>query len=70
MSDKVTITKEEYFNLKLDAERLNRLEIGGVDNWSHYGDAIHNVKHIGLPTWDDFEEDLRIEIFGKSKEDA
>lgn len=33
-SDKITITKWEYFGLKKDEEELLALQCAGVDNWS------------------------------------
>jgi len=37
----VSITKKDYVRLlKADAE-LNRLNLGGVDNWEWYGDSLN-----------------------------
>ena len=38
--EQVCISKKEYEQLLKDAEKLNRLECYGVDNWSDYGRAM------------------------------
>jgi hypothetical protein len=60
MTDKIEITKEEYFGLRTRSERLKRLENGGVDNWSWYGESIYGED---VQDWDEFEEELRKEIW-------
>lgn len=37
----VTITKAEYESLLDDQLWRQCLESGGVDNWSYYGDSLH-----------------------------
>lgn len=36
----VTISKEEYEQLKRDSYKLACLEAGGVDNWEWYGESL------------------------------
>lgn len=40
MSEMVTITKEEYEDLKDSAFKLDCLESGGVDNWEWYHESL------------------------------
>ena len=60
----ITISKKEYFNLRLAAAKLLLLEYGGVDNWEWYGESLcpddTNVDDIDI-----IEEKLQIEIFGE-----
>lgn len=49
----VTIPKDEYLSLKVADERLRRLENGGVDNWTYYGDSLNPE---GEPSISEFEE--------------
>lgn len=46
MSDEqmVTITKAEYDQLLNDQKFLECLQMGGVDNWEWYGDAIEQCQ--------------------------
>lgn len=57
----ITVSKEHYFRLRLDAETLRLLEQGGVDNWEWYGDSLYRNGE----TLDEIEENLRLEIFGE-----
>jgi hypothetical protein len=41
--EQVTITKDEYENLKRDKRKLDALERNGVDNWEWYGDAMSSI---------------------------
>lgn len=45
----VVISVDEYFKLVKDQEKLNALEMGGVDNWEGYGDALYEDP-FGEPT--------------------
>ncbi len=38
----ITISKKEYTQLKKDADKLECLEAGGVDNWPHYSDSLRD----------------------------
>lgn len=55
VNGKVIITKTLYYNLKVEAETLRRLENGGVDNWEFYGEALNPEDECAL---DEFEEAL------------
>lgn len=46
MEEMVTITKAEYEDLKRDSLMLSKLEAYGVDNWSGYGEAVHDSEGI------------------------
>lgn len=37
----ITISVSAYKELLKDAEKLRRLENGGVDNWDWYGDSLY-----------------------------
>ena len=37
----IKISPSEYRSLLKDAEKLARLEAGGVDNWEWYGDSLY-----------------------------
>jgi hypothetical protein len=41
MDGNITITKKEYLDLLICEEELLRLESGGVDNWSWYGESLN-----------------------------
>lgn len=57
----ITIRKQEYFNLRLSQEILDRLEAGGVDNWDWYSDSLNPDEGESL---EEFEERLKKEILG------
>lgn len=59
--DMITISKEEYFNLKCSDLKLMLLEQGGVDNWDWYGDSLNPD---GEPSFLELKKDLHKEIFG------
>ena len=40
----ITITKQEYFDLRVAKEILSRLEAGGVDNWEWYSESLYPDK--------------------------
>lgn len=63
MEGTVTITKDEYFRLCVDAEKLKRLECGGVDNWNWYGESLNPD---GEPSFEEYENRLMKEIEAKS----
>lgn len=44
--DTMTISKREYDRLLKKADRLERLEAYGVDNWNGYGDTIRDTDHL------------------------
>ena len=56
----VTISAQEYVRLRLDSERLARLECGGVDNWDWYSEALYS-RDFNKATLDEFEEKLKKE---------
>ena len=56
LTGSVTVTKADYFQLLCSANRLEKLENGGVDNWEWYGESLNQDTNI-----DDDEE----EIFSK-----
>lgn len=62
MIDTIEITKLEYYSLLETAERLSRLEAGGVDNWHYYGDAIYGEDNE--ESMDAWEERTKKEVFG------
>lgn len=56
----VTLTREEYVELKRDALLLESLQNQGVDNWGgygdHYGDYMDMLISEGLATDEEIEE--------------
>lgn len=62
MKGTITIPKDEYLSLKVNVERLLRLEASGVDDWTWYGDALNPD---GEPSIEDFEKSLSKEIEAK-----
>ncbi len=68
----ITISKKEYFDLRLASAKLLMLESGGVDNWEWYGESLFpddsSFDDGAIPNFETIEEKLRIEIFG-DKED-
>lgn len=65
MIETTEISKLHYFNLLKDSEKLRRLERGGVDNWEYYGDAVFGGPYNEIQDWDDFEEELKIKVWGE-----
>lgn len=61
MSDNITITKKEYFDLKCADEKLNMLINSGVDNWDWYGDALNPDEG---QSYTDLVSELKTEILG------
>jgi hypothetical protein len=55
------ITKEEYYRLKCADLKLNMLEVGGVDNWSWYGESLNPD---GEKSLSDLCDELKTEILG------
>jgi len=47
----VTISKEEYLRLRKAEEKLNRLEVAGIDNWGWYEDYLNEWMSI----WESLE---------------
>ncbi len=60
----IKITKEEYIRLRMCEEELNRLEIGGVDNWEWYSESLYPDDKDDLDT---FEEKLIKEVEEKNE---
>jgi hypothetical protein len=57
MSEKqITISVKDYVRLIMSSEKLNRLEIGGVDNWEWYGESLNPEGEQDL---DEYEEELK-----------
>ena len=61
--DNITITKQEYFQLKLAEATLDMLQGAGVDNWDWYTDALYPEGEEDL---EEIEIYLRKEILGES----
>jgi len=59
MVEQITISKTEFLRLKIVEEKLDRLEIGGVDNWDWYGESLNPA---GQPSLDVFEEREKLRI--------
>lgn len=59
----VTISKKEYFDLRLASAKLLLLECGGVDNWEWYGESL-NPDDDDVDKLEAVEEKLQLEIFG------
>ena len=59
MEGKVTITKKHYLELMVESEKLNRLECGGVDNWTWYDESMFPDDR---PDMDTFEEEAKSRI--------
>lgn len=55
----VTISKQEYANLKKSQVKLQMLEGGGVDNWDWYGDSLNPD---GEPSYSDLCDEIDAEI--------
>ena len=62
----ITISKKEYFDLRLASAKLLLLECGGVDNWEWYGESLY-PEDENCDDLEVIEEKLRIEIFGEQK---
>lgn len=52
MNENIIISKAKYLKLLLSAEKLTRLENGGVDNWEGYDESL-NLYY--KPDLDEFE---------------
>ena len=46
MNGAIEISKDEYISLLMAKEKLDRLEIGGVDNWEWYGESISQEEDL------------------------
>jgi hypothetical protein len=46
MTDQVTISQEEYDDLRQDSLFLAALREAGVDNWEWYGEAINRFQEM------------------------
>jgi len=62
--ENITITRQEYYELRLSSSKLDMLECAGVDNWEWYGEAYWPEDGEDL---DDLEAGLHREIFGEEK---
>jgi len=63
MSEKITISKEEYIRLLKESLKLAKLEMGGVDNWDWYSDSLNE----GKPFYEECEE-IENEVNNRIKE--
>ncbi|MFH1444901.1 MAG: hypothetical protein ABIF08_00235 [Nanoarchaeota archaeon] len=55
----IKISKEEYLRLRMAELQLDRLEVGGVDNWEWYGESLNPDDDVDLDT---AEKELEAEI--------
>ena len=55
----IKISKEEYLRLRMAELQLDRLEVGGVDNWEWYGESLNPDGEDDLDT---VEKELKAEI--------
>jgi len=62
----VTIAKQEYARLLVSEMTLNRLEMGGVDNWEWYGESLNPDDE---PNIDEAEETIITHVKGLTDED-
>lgn len=60
--EKITITKGEYYDLRLVDAKMDLLDAGGVDNWDWYGESLF-PEDDDMATLDEIEEQLQNEIF-------
>lgn len=54
--DKVEITKDEYYRLKVAELELDLLNAAGVDNWQGYGEGFEDFAKL--------KEEIKKEIYG------
>lgn len=64
MTEVVTITKNEYYNLKIAQAKLCLLEAGGVDNWEGYCESLNNEYGDMDYSYEEIQNQLSLEIFG------
>lgn len=64
MSETITISKDEYYNLKCSEAKLTLLECGGVDNWEGYCDSLNNSYGDMDESLEEIRDRLFNEIFG------
>lgn len=64
MSETITISKDEYYQLKCREAELTLLECGGVDNWQGYGDSLNNYYGDMEYSLEEIRNQLFCEIFG------
>ena len=64
MSETITISKDEYYNLKCSEAKLTLLECGGVDNWEGYCDSLNNSYGDMEYSLEEIRHQLFCEIFG------
>lgn len=57
-TENITITKTEYDKLLNAAEKLARLERGGVDNWEWYGESLARQEGDDFRSKDEAEDVL------------
>jgi len=59
MAEQITISKTEFLRLKIAEEKLDRLELGGVDNWEWYGESLNPE---GQLDFDEFKENEKLRV--------
>ena len=59
MAEQITISKTEFLRLKIVEEKLDRLELGGVDNWEWYGESLNPE---GQLDFDEFKENEKLRV--------
>lgn len=64
MENTITITKDEYYKLKLAEAELSLLIAGGVDNWEGYCDSLNNEYGDMEYSYEELQQQLFCEIFG------
>lgn len=64
MENTITITKDEYYELKCREAELSLLEAGGVDNWEGYCDILNNTYGDVDYSLEEIRDNLHNEIFG------
>lgn len=66
MRKTVEIEIDKYFDLSLSELKLNLLEMGGVDNWTWYGESLYSDESDDR-NLNKLEEKLKLEIYGENK---
>ena len=67
MGPTVTITQQEYAELLIAADKLRRLENGGVDNWEWYGESLRSSEDDEQSHWD-YAESLKCDAMSGTLE--
>ena len=63
----VTITQQEYSELLIAADKLRRLENGGVDNWEWYSESLRSSEDEEQSHWD-YAESLKYDAMSGTLE--